>query len=71
MKNITLDEVKKFTINEIWDLNREINEKTCLVHDFQIGGLDGMDFMEAYSKHFKVSLEGFIRRFRLGQIFWT
>ena len=58
MDKFSFEDVKQFTVKEIWDLP-EINENTCLVHDFQIAGLDGYDYMNAYSKRFNVDLDGF------------
>ncbi|MCG7868292.1 MAG: DUF1493 family protein [Candidatus Thiodiazotropha taylori] len=59
MKDVTFEQVKEFTIRELWQIKKEITPNTRLAHDFGIVGLDGMEFIEAFSKEFNVKLEGF------------
>ncbi len=59
MNKITFDEVKVFTVNQLWDLKKEITENTCLAQNFLISGHDGYEYMQAFSKRFEMSLEKF------------
>jgi hypothetical protein len=59
MPRVTFEEVKAFTLRELWDLPNGLAEQTSLAHDFGIAGLDGKEFMENYATRFGVSLEGF------------
>jgi hypothetical protein len=55
----TFEDVKAFALQELWQPSCALNADTALAQDFGIAGLDGRDFMEAYSRHFGVDLEGF------------
>ncbi|MEW8053191.1 MAG: DUF1493 family protein [Candidatus Thiodiazotropha sp.] len=59
MKDVTFEQVKEFTIRELWEIKKEITPNTRLAHDFGIVGLDGMEFIEAFAKEFNVKLDGF------------
>lgn len=56
---VTFEDVRKFTVSELWPLKHGEYESSCLAHDFRIAGEDGKEFMEAFSIRFKVSLAGF------------
>ena len=55
----SLDEIKAFTLAELWQIPGPISAKTALAHDFGIAGLDGKEFMEKYAGRFGVDLAGF------------
>ncbi len=59
MRQITFDEVRTFTIEELWDLPGGLTEQTSLAHDLRIAGLDGKEFMENYAARFGVRLGDF------------
>ena len=59
MNKITFEAIKDFTVSELWELDKTITRDTAIAHDFEIAGMDGMEFMNEYSKKFSVSLEGF------------
>lgn len=59
MPTVTFEDVQNFALQELWQPSGELNEDTAVAHDFGVAGLDGKDFMEAYSRHFGVDLEGF------------
>ena len=59
MSNITFKEIRDYTEAKLWALNKEATDQTCLVHDYGVGGLDGLEFMEEFSKSFDVELSGF------------
>ncbi|MBV2090282.1 MAG: DUF1493 family protein [Candidatus Thiodiazotropha sp. (ex Ctena orbiculata)] len=59
MKDVTFEHVKDFAIRELWQIKGEISPNTRLAHDFGIAGLDGLEFIEAFSKEFNVKIDGF------------
>ena len=59
MARCTFDEIKEFAMDEIWVPPVDVTDRTALAHDFQIAGLDGQDFMEAYARRFGVDLADF------------
>lgn len=59
MKDVTFEHVKEFAIRELWQIKGEISPNTRLAHDFGIAGLDGLEFIEAFSKEFNVKIDGF------------
>jgi hypothetical protein len=59
MARVTVQEIRAFGIEELWDLPDGLTEETSLTHDIGIAGLDGKAFMEEYSARFGVALEGF------------
>lgn len=59
MHQVTFEEIKTFTLEELWDLSSEVTERTALAHDFGIAGHDGKEFMENYAARFGVSVNGF------------
>jgi hypothetical protein len=59
MRRFTFDEVRAFTIAELWDLPGGLTEQTALAHDLRIGGLDAKEFMEKYASRFDVALGNF------------
>lgn len=59
MQRVTFEEIKAFTLEELWELPIEVTQRTALAHDFGVAGLDGKEFMENYAARFGVSLNGF------------
>lgn len=59
MPRVTFEEVKAFTLRELWDVPNGLTEQTTLAHDLGVAGLDGKEFMEKYAVRFGVSLDGF------------
>lgn len=59
MDRVTFEEIRAFTLAELWELPIEVTPKTALAHDFGIAGLDGKEFMEKYAARFGVSLDDF------------
>jgi Protein of unknown function (DUF1493) len=59
MPQVTFEEVKAFTLRELWETPDGLTEQTSLAHDVGIAGLDGKEFIEKYAIRFGVSLEGF------------
>ena len=60
MNEITFKEIKNFTIKELsLSNNTLVTEDTCLVNELGVAGDDGLDYIEAFSKEFKTSFEGF------------
>ena len=59
MRSVTFEEIRAFTIAELWDLPGGLTEATALAHDIRIGGLDGKLFMEKYATRFDVRMGDF------------
>jgi len=59
MNEITLAELEKFILSELWPLKKNVTEVTSLNYDFIISGLDGFEFMEKYAIKFDVDIHEF------------
>lgn len=59
MGRVTFEEVRAFTLSELWELPTEVTEQTALAHDFGVAGLDGKEFMEKFATQFGVRLDDF------------
>lgn len=59
MDEAIYERVKEFTIEQLWEPKGGITPDTRLAEDIRIAGMDGKEFMEAYSKAFDVDISGF------------
>ena len=59
MDEALYERVREFTKNQLWEPNGGLNPATRLAADIRIAGLDGKEFMDAYSREFEVDLPGF------------
>ena len=59
MDEALYERVKEFTKTQLWEPKGGLTPTTRLAADIRIAGLDGKEFMEAYSKEFAVDLPGF------------
>lgn len=59
MSQVTFEDIRKFTVSELWEPSVPVTPRTALAHDFEIAGFDGRDFMEAYATRFGVRMTDF------------
>jgi hypothetical protein len=59
MDETIFNKVRDFTVSELWPIKCKITPDTRIAHDFGVAGLDGYDYMEAFSKKFDVDLTDF------------
>ena len=59
MSRFSFEDIRAFSVAELWDLRTAITERTALAHDFQVAGLDGQEFMAAYAQKFDVNMKDF------------
>ena len=59
VKTATFEDIKAFTLGELWPLPDPISGHTALAHDFGVAGLDGKEFMEKFAAQFAVDLGAF------------
>ncbi len=59
MSDVRFEDIRKFTELKLWPIKQGVSEYSCLAHDFNVAGLDGLEFMEEYADTFDVDLTGF------------